>query len=204
MSAKPDPESRFPKIDFYLLIRLAEECEIPTKKLRDQNAVGAWRLAKRIKHNQTHAQAEDRMEAAGHVITKTDPSKCQDWANTVDFLTAALSKRKFYVLDEFCKAWGTWAIVQDLIADTEGGGPILTSGHVTNKKRRPRPALVVQAILNLQGRINGPNRAPSYQEILAESGNLDGARGMDDSELSKHLKDLGLQNAVPHQCDLRS
>jgi hypothetical protein len=192
---------RFPKIPFGELDRLRDECEIPTKKLGDKNAVGAWRLAKQVKLTQAHVTTEARMEEAGLSIKRTDASKMQSWTNTVKFLTEAVAKGKFDVLDEFCRAWGTWQIQLDLIADSTAG-PILTSGHVTNAHRRPRTLSVVMAIFQLQGKLDAPDRAPSFQEILDQLASQDENFAMDEQELSRQLKALGLQNRIPHKGDL--
>lgn len=208
MSADPSAKP-FPKIPFMELYRLSEECEIPARSRKNPRSLGAWKLAKSLKGIEAGTKLEDRIERAGHHVEKSNPAKSDTWLNIVDYLTAALESRDFTVIDEFSKAWGTWEIKSEVFAASEDG-KLMKSIEVTNRfKQSPKSYAILHAVMRLQGKLEAPDRAPSYQEIhkmLAEMQAEPNFTGciVDETELSKQIKILGLAGRIPKARDLVS
>lgn len=185
-----------------MLHRLRDIAQIPAKSAKSPRAVGAWRLAKRMKEAEANAMMKARIKRDGHEVADCDPSESQDWKNVYDYITSAIAKGDFSVMDEFAKAWLAWEIRPDIVAANDDFSLTIHSGEtVTNKKLSPVALSVIEAIMTLQRSPDSPDRAPSFQEIQAEVGKVV-ASGIDETELSRQLRKLGLQNLVPYQDEI--
>jgi len=143
--------SEFPRIDVLELHRLRDVAQIPAKSAKSPRAVGAWRLAKRMKEAEANARMKARFKDAGHEVKDCDLSESRDWKNVFDYITSAISKGDFSVMDEFAKAWLTWEIKPDIVAANDDFSLTVHSGEtVTNKKERPVTLSVIEAIMALQ------------------------------------------------------
>ena len=193
-------KNTFPRIDFSELRRLRDIAQIPAKKAKSPRAVGAWRLATMTKELEATEKLKARAATAGIEVKKEDVSKSSVWQNVVHYLTSAVAQGDFTVLDEFATAWIAWQIKPDvIIADFANGFTLHSGESVTNKKGRPLRVAVIESITRLQQAQNSPDRAPSFQEIQVD---LQAVRAIDETELSRQLKALGIQNRIPHEGDL--
>lgn len=174
----------YPLIDPHELIRIIREAELPTKS--QPKHPGIFELVRRLKVHRLFSREQD-----------VDLSKSDDWKQTVTYLSDALADGDFSALDDFCAAWHKVKVEGESVP-VAGSGEVVGIASTTNSSRRPVTALIARAILQFQ---NDEGRPPTRQEILIALQD-DCEDGLDDSEMSRQLKLMGLQDRIPKVSEL--
>lgn len=167
-----------PAIPAKQLKDLRAVASLPTKSLPKPQFMAIWILTERLKSKMT-------LGAGG----ATGP-----WEKLREILEAAALSGDFRAIDEFSKAWKAWGRPGAAVPFIMPGLSFTVNipGSCSAIPRRKKTLAVLLAIEDIQRRLRS-KRAPTHREILDLVGKRE---GIDDTELSRQLKSLGLQDRI--------
>lgn len=176
-----------PAIPAKELRHLTAIASLPTKSIPRPQYIEIWILTKELKSEMTLGERGASLS----------------WAKLRNLLEAAALSGDFRAMDEFSKAWKAWGNPSASTPFTTPrlGFSVDIPGSCSAIPRRRKTLVVLEAIDDVQRRLSYETpplkRAPTHKEIIERVGNLVGtAEGIDETELSRQLRCLGLQDRI--------